>query len=186
MRSISSRLRPLPERKIKFSTQIRSKDEVLWLAHNCKRHEILKPSMGPIFPRRASRVPRYPYHRLDERPQRIFHLSGKCHLFYQYHPYSNEWGPMHWGHLNTEDFIHWGGCLPPWPRPALRRRRMLFWRRSKSCLTRRHLLMIHRSSAGRDEDGFLRDVRRSAWPSVMASTMKNIPLNPVLTKKRSA
>ena len=24
--------------------------------------------------------------------------------------------------------------------------------------------------------------RRSAWPSVMASTMKNIPLNPVLTK----
>ena len=22
-------------------------------------------------------------------------------------PYSNEWGPMHWGHLTTEDFIHW-------------------------------------------------------------------------------
>ena len=33
--------------------------------------------------------------------------QGKCHLFYQYHPYSNEWGPMHWGHLTTEDFIHW-------------------------------------------------------------------------------
>ncbi len=33
--------------------------------------------------------------------------KGECHLFYQYHPYSNEWGPMHWGHLKTKDFIHW-------------------------------------------------------------------------------
>ena len=32
---------------------------------------------------------------------------GECHLFYQYHPYSNEWGPMHWGHLKTKDFIRW-------------------------------------------------------------------------------
>ena len=32
---------------------------------------------------------------------------GECHLFYQYHPYSNEWGPMHWGHLKTRDFITW-------------------------------------------------------------------------------
>lgn len=33
--------------------------------------------------------------------------KGECHLFYQYHPYSNEWGPMHWGHLKTRDFIRW-------------------------------------------------------------------------------
>ena len=32
---------------------------------------------------------------------------GEYHLFYQYHPYSNEWGPMHWGHLKTKDFIRW-------------------------------------------------------------------------------
>ncbi|MCM1498760.1 MAG: glycoside hydrolase family 32 protein [Clostridium sp.] len=32
---------------------------------------------------------------------------GKIHLFYQYHPYSKEWGPMHWGHQVTEDFIKW-------------------------------------------------------------------------------
>ena len=33
--------------------------------------------------------------------------QGEYHLFYLYHPYSNEWGPMHWGHLKTKDFIRW-------------------------------------------------------------------------------
>ncbi|MCD8380415.1 MAG: glycoside hydrolase family 32 protein [Lachnospiraceae bacterium] len=33
--------------------------------------------------------------------------KGEYHLFYQYHPYSKEWGPMHWGHVKTKDFIRW-------------------------------------------------------------------------------
>ena len=32
---------------------------------------------------------------------------GEYHLFFQYHPYSNKWGPMHWGHVKTKDFIRW-------------------------------------------------------------------------------
>ena len=32
---------------------------------------------------------------------------NKIHLFYQHHPYSEVWGPMHWGHCVTEDFIKW-------------------------------------------------------------------------------
>lgn len=34
-------------------------------------------------------------------------FEDRIHLFYQYHPYSTEWGPMFWGHAASEDFIHW-------------------------------------------------------------------------------
>jgi beta-fructofuranosidase len=34
-------------------------------------------------------------------------FNGEYHLFYQYHPYDIKWGPMHWGHSKTKDFIKW-------------------------------------------------------------------------------
>lgn len=61
--------------------------------------------------------------RVDEGEKPVFHMTppvgwmndpngfsifqGTVHLFYQYHPYSEEWGPMHWGHCTTKDFVKW-------------------------------------------------------------------------------
>ena len=40
-------------------------------------------------------------------PNGFSYYNGKIHLFFQYHPYSTQWGPMHWGHVSTTDLINW-------------------------------------------------------------------------------
>ncbi len=40
-------------------------------------------------------------------PNGFSSYNGQVHLFYQYHPYANQWGPMHWGHQVSEDLMVW-------------------------------------------------------------------------------
>lgn len=40
-------------------------------------------------------------------PNGFSSYHGKIHLFYQFHPYNEAWGPMHWGHSETTDFVKW-------------------------------------------------------------------------------
>ncbi|MDU8986801.1 glycoside hydrolase family 32 protein [Ligilactobacillus animalis] len=40
-------------------------------------------------------------------PNGFCYYKGYYHIFYQYHPYSADWGPMHWGHARSKDLVHW-------------------------------------------------------------------------------
>ncbi len=40
-------------------------------------------------------------------PNGFSYYKGEYHIFYQYHPYSVNWGPMHWGHSTSKDLCHW-------------------------------------------------------------------------------
>lgn len=40
-------------------------------------------------------------------PNGMFYYNGYYHLFFQYYPDSNVWGPMHWGHAISTDMITW-------------------------------------------------------------------------------
>jgi beta-fructofuranosidase len=40
-------------------------------------------------------------------PNGFSYYNDKIHLFFQFYPYKPNWGPMHWGHYTSTDFIKW-------------------------------------------------------------------------------
>ncbi|MCW2258130.1 beta-fructofuranosidase [Providencia alcalifaciens] len=40
-------------------------------------------------------------------PNGLIYHDGLYHAFYQHHPFSSDWGPMHWGHATSKDMVNW-------------------------------------------------------------------------------
>ena len=116
-------------------------------------------------------------------PNGFSFYKGICHLFYQYHPYSNEWGPMHWGHVTTKDFIRWER-LPAALAPDQNYDEAgCFSGGAVELPDGRQLLMYTGVRRERDEEGFIRDIQTQCVAIGDGVNYEKSSLNPVLTQK---
>ena len=109
--------------------------------------------------------------------------NGEYHLFYQYHPYNIQWGPMHWGHVVSNDLLHWK-YLPAALAPGEEYDRDGCFSGSAAALSDgRHLLMYTGVLREQQNDGSICEVQTQCLAVGDGLNYKKYEQNPVLTEK---
>ena len=116
-------------------------------------------------------------------PNGFSFYKGECHLFYQYHPYSVEWGPMHWGHLKTKDFIRWNRLPCALAPDEGYDASGCFSGGAVELPDGRQLLMYTGVQRHHDAEGFIQDVQTQCIAIGDGVDYEKYSLNPVLSKK---
>jgi beta-fructofuranosidase len=133
----------------------------------------------------------------QERP--VYHLSpkvgwmndpngfsmydGKYHIFYQYHPYSTQWGPMHWGHAVSSDLLHWQ-FLPAAIAPDMPYDKDgCFSGSAIEMDDGKQLLMYTGVERVQGEDGRMQDIQIQCLATGDGENYEKYEGNPVLTQK---
>lgn len=107
--------------------------------------------------------------------------KGEYHLFYQYHPYSIQWGPMHWGHVKTKDFITWERMPIALAPDSEADYSGCFSGGAVELPDGRHLLMYTGVQNGTDESGMRTEIQQQCIAVGDGTTYKKYEGNPVLT-----
>ena len=107
--------------------------------------------------------------------------QGEYHLFFQYYPYANTWGPMHWGHVKTKDFIHWERLPVALAPDRDYDRDGCFSGCAVEMPDRRQLLMYTGVRRVRQEDGTVKDYQTQCVAIGNGTDYEKYHGNPVLT-----
>ena len=133
----------------------------------------------------------------EERP--LFHLTARCgwmndpngfsvyggkyHLFYQYNPYSTHWDKMHWGHVVSEDLLHWQYLPVALAPDSWYDRFGVFSGTATETKDGKHLLMYTGVRQEKQADGKYKDVQVQCIAIGDGENYEKCVANPVIDEK---
>ena len=116
-------------------------------------------------------------------PNGFSFYQGEYHLFYQYHPYSSYWGPMHWGHAVSSDLLHWRQLPAALAPDSAYDRDGCFSGSAETLSDGRQLLMYTGVLKETQPDGRSREVQTQCVAVGNGLDYEKFSGNPVLTEK---
>lgn len=115
-------------------------------------------------------------------PNGFCEYKGEYHLFFQYHPYSTHWGPMHWGHVKTKDFVKWER-LPIAIAPDMEYDSIGCFSGSAIELADGRMLLLYTGVySEKGEDGLEKDIQHQCVAIGDGIDFEKIDINPVIDR----